>query len=292
MLYHRQKVLITLLEEARRPVNRLELMKWAFLLRNESPSSGGPAFYGFVPYQYGPFSFCLQRDMAKLVEENLVVATDEYHWSAAPSARVPPTESQVRLDVRRIIDRFAAANDPNVVLDYVYAKFPAYTINSRRRNRPEVSRPVAPLAVYTAGYEGQSADEFLDLLVRSGIQCLADVRHNPVARRYGFHKSSLHNLCGKLGIDYVHVPELGIISDWRQELHTQADRDRLFDRYAATTLATEEAAISRIAALVEAKPTVLVCMEALPCECHRSRLAAVVAARTGLAVQHLGTAVV
>lgn len=288
MLLHRQKAILAMLHRAGRPVGRLELMKWAFLLRHEMPSSGGSSFYGFVPYHYGPFSFTLQREMAKLVESGLVREVDEHHWEFAESGasdkrHAPPTA--VATDIDRLLARFAAYTEPNVVMDHVYREFPRYTVRSKRKRLAEL--PTAPPAVYTAGYEGLSVDEFLDLLVQSGIRRLIDVRSNPIARRYGYHKSTLARLCGALEIEYVHVRELGIASDQRQNLHTQSDRDRLFDRYEATTLRTETEAIKQVAALMKERPSVLVCMESLPHECHRSRLAKAVAALTRMPVRHL-----
>ena len=141
--------------------------------------------------------------------------------------------------------------------------------------------------MFTAGYESLSVDAFLNLLVESGIERLIDVRQNPVARRFGFHKSTLSRLLGHLKIEYVHVPELGIPSSFRQDLDSYEDYDRLFKRYEAATLSSEKPAISNVARLVSERPSVLVCMEADPKYCHRSRLATRVAAATSLPVTHL-----
>ncbi|RLT13987.1 MAG: hypothetical protein DWI25_05880 [Planctomycetota bacterium] len=69
-MLNRQKLLILLLKLADRPVSRTELTKWCFLLRSESETLGGPAFYDFVPYLYGPFSFALYQEAEKLVAQN------------------------------------------------------------------------------------------------------------------------------------------------------------------------------------------------------------------------------
>ena len=66
-----------------------------------------------------------------------------------------------------------------------------------------------------------------------------------------------------------------------------AERARLFESYERTTLATQTRAIEAVAALLSEKASVLVCMEAKPCECHRSHLAKPVAALTGLPIRHL-----
>ena len=107
------------------------------------------------------------------------------------------------------------------------------------------------------------------------MQCIVDVRRNPVARRYGFHKSSLSRLCSKVNIEYVHVPELGIPSDLRQNLDCQAAYDRLFEQYERELLPQAQAqeALCRLAQLLSSKPTALMCMEAEPTMCHRSRVA-------------------
>ncbi len=66
-----------------------------------------------------------------------------------------------------------------------------------------------------------------------------DGRNNPSSRRYGFHKSTLTRLAGKLGIEYVHFPELGIHSERRQLFPADGDRGALFDEYEGSTLRSE-----------------------------------------------------
>ena len=113
------------------------------------------------------------------------------------------------------------------------------------------TRPVASLAVYTAGYEGQQVDAFLDMLMRTGIQQLLDVRNNPVSRRYGFHKTTLDRLCKSLDIEYLHRPELGIPPVLRQTLNTQADYEALFTKYEASVLTDEAVAVEEVSQLVQ-----------------------------------------
>ena len=157
------------------------------------------------------------------------------------------------------------------LLDYVYQRHPAFTVNSERRKL--APRPKAEVAVYTAGYEGVSIDGFLNLLVESGIERLIDVRSNPIARRYGFHKSTLKRLVNKLGIEYCHFAELGIQSQVRRLFPADGDRGIMFDEYEVTTLTNEAAAVKAVSELVSRRPSVLVCLEADPLRCHRSRLA-------------------
>jgi len=285
-MLNRQKALLYMIEQAGRPVTRLEITKWAFLLAHEMPSGGGTAFYQFLPYRLGPFSFCLYREIGALVHDGYLVDSNKT-WRIVEDVRRPTSSlpRSVREDAARVVQRFRD-QDPGGLTDYVYRHFPWYTVNSRARRL--LSRPVASPAVHTAGYEGRLVDGFLDLLLRGGIQRIIDVRSNPVARRYGFHKRTLARLCGNVQIEYVHVPELGIPSDLRRGLETASQYEALFSRYEADILPLQGTSVARVAALMKERRSDLMCMEADPERCHRSRLARAVARATALPVRHLG----
>jgi len=279
----RQKVLLSLLKAVDRPVNRLELMKWSFLLRHESKTQGGAAFYDFLPYHYGPFSFSLYQELGKLQDQGYVKESDDNHWEIGEVAGLSPGR-ELENDAISLATKHSRKSVDNL-LDEIYEKYPQYTVNSKRLQLAK--RSVAAPAVYTSGYEGLSVDGFLNRLISSGVQQLVDVRRNPIARRFGFHKSTLKRLCESLDIAYFHLPELGISSDKRRSLETQDDYDRLFDDYRQTTLESEAVAIASVTDIVKSKPSVLVCMEAKPQCCHRSHLAKVVSTRSHLQVKHL-----
>jgi uncharacterized protein (DUF488 family) len=288
-MLNRQKCVLYMVERARRPVTYLELTKWAFLLAHEMPSCGGAAFYDFFPYQYGPFSFMLFREVDGLAQSGYLRQVKIGHrdgWEGVPD--VPgdtgSLSRDVRADAARTVERFVGRSSDDLI-DYVYEGFPWYTVNSRIRQMAK--RPDAEAAVYTIGYEGCSIDRFLNALMRVGIRRVVDVRRNPVARRYGFHKSSLSRLCGKGGVDYVHVPELGIPSELRRSLAGPAAYARLFETYEKKLLPQEPDAVAMIARMVGEKPTALMCVEADPRKCHRSCVANAVAAACHLPVHHI-----
>ncbi|MDX1963366.1 MAG: DUF488 domain-containing protein [Pirellulales bacterium] len=285
-MLNRQKLLILLLKLADRPVSRTELTKWCFLLRFEGETSGGSAFYDFVPYLYGPFSFALYQEAEKLVSQSYLRDDGDNHWSlnfpVAKSVGTPGRD--IERDAQRLLARFGNTDAASLV-DYVYERYPAFTVNSKRRKH--ATRPEAKPAVFTAGYEGLSIDGFLNLLIVSGIRQLIDVRHNPIARRYGFHKSTLRRLTERLDIEYIHLPELGIRGEDRQGLVNQEAYNTLFDKYERTVLQSERHAIEQVGRLMTGTPSVLVCMESEPKCCHRSRLAASVSRTTKLPITHL-----
>lgn len=284
-MFSREKVLIGLIRAAGRPVHKTELTKWSFLLAKESATGGGASFYGFVPYHYGPFSFALYRDAEKLEAQGYLVAAGENAWSINKklSASIEPPEN-VSNDLRDLIAKFRHT-DMDKLIGYVYERYPEFTVNSKRKRLAR--RKEAQPAVYTAGYEGTCVDAFLNLLVSSGIGRLIDVRNNPVARRYGFHRSTLNRLLTALDISYVHLPSLGVKSEQRKELASQDRYEALFSMYERSTLVNELESVQTAAAYIEAGPSVLVCMERNPVMCHRSRLANRISTMTGLPIVHL-----
>ncbi len=282
-MFNRQKALLAMIQQAGRPVQRMELTKWAFILRHETKSEGGPAFFDFVPYHYGPFSFALYQEASKL-ESQGYLTSDGDAWNIGTVVAPAVDDRQTASDIGYVVGKCTSLTTESL-LDSVYQRHPKYTIFSKRKRLAK--RPVADIAVYTSGYEGMSIDGFLNRLTETGIRHLIDVRCNPIARRYGFHKSTLKRLCESLDIRYSHAPEVGIRSEQRQSLETQQDYEDLFATYRATTLTHQRGAIDQVCDWVRECPSVLVCMEAEPCRCHRSHLAEAVSKLAQLPVHHL-----
>src|SRR4051812_17371727 len=109
MMLTRQKVLLLMLKLAGRPVQRVELMKWSFLLRHETASKGGSSFYDFVPYRFGPFSFGLYQEIRKLGELSYLFEDDEQTWRINPELvrSDPELSPPVDEEVRRLFVRLA-----------------------------------------------------------------------------------------------------------------------------------------------------------------------------------------
>jgi uncharacterized protein (DUF488 family) len=265
----------------------MELTKWAFLLAKEMPSGGGSSFYDFVPYHYGPFSFALYRELDGLIRDGYVSENKgSKTWDRVEdvASGTADLSESLKADAARVVDRFAEKPADDLV-DYVYDEFPWYTVNSRLRRLS--SRPEGQIAVHTVGYEKWSVDRLMDELLRVGIKRLIDVRSNPVARRFGFHKSTLSRIAAKLAIEYVHMPELGIPSEQRRDLTSDQDYRELFSDYVREILPSERNAVAKAADMIKETPSALMCMEANPAYCHRTYLASAVSKITGLAVQDI-----
>lgn len=285
-MLNRQRLLLLILREAGGTASRLEVTKWAFLIREETTTRGGAAYFQFLPYKYGPYSFCLYQEAAALSRYGLIEEADERTWAVSRDgvAATRGVNKHIRADVIATVDRFRGMTS-KALLRYVYEHYPWYTAKSELGSK--VDLPVAPAMVYTAGYEGLLVDGFLNGLLKHGIRRVVDVRNNPISRRYGFHKGTLSRLCGYTGLEYAHFPELGIDSASRQGVAETDGYSALFHRYERAVLPKYPGAIQRVAALIQEMPSVLVCMEADPACCHRSRLAKAIAGMSGLPVQHL-----
>lgn len=287
----RQKILLNFIHRAGGQASRLQLVKWLFLLAQDAPAQVSAAHYQFVPYKFGPFSFTMYQELDALIRQGELTAVGDTDLKASQPRFLAPrlNEPAIEREIERGWQRYGQLST-GALLDTVYRRFPWFTLNADQTDRRAVQRPVAACAIYTAGYEGMQVDGFLNLLLRSGIRRLVDVRNNPVSRRYGFHKSTLAKLCDRLDLEYCHEPEVGIPSAWRCELDTQADYDRLFGRYVKDVLPHQASVIQRIAGSMSTAPSVLVCQEEQPVCCHRSHLATQVAGITKLEIRDLRVA--
>lgn len=228
----------------------------------------------------------MQRDINSLVQQGWIEELDQNTWCLAPiiSDSIPDLKSDINNDISLIVSLFRNKSVDSI-LDYVYKRYPEYTVKSRRVKL--VTLPRARMAVYTIGYEGKSVDEFLNILINRGIQLIIDVRHNPIARSYGYHKSTIRKLSEKLGIDYLHFQELGVTSEKRQSLKTKEDYRELMKYYKSNILMRESKSVDQIATVMKVKPSILMCVEKDPSYCHRTPLANEIAKINSLPVVNL-----
>jgi len=278
MLFDRQKRLLALLDALGGNVGGLDFQKLLFLYCQEADEI---APYEFVPYRFGGFSFTSYADKRRLIERGLL-QNEEHAWILTQDGREAATVTRA---VRSSIDQFArrhARLRGDVLVAEAYRRSPYYAIRSEiaervlakdsetqeaiNEARPAKGQP----GLCTIGYEGRNLEGYLNLLIRSGVTLLCDVRRNPLSRKYGFSKGTLAKGCEGVGIRYEHLPELGIASEDRRGLHTQEDYDALFVEYVRASLPLQEDALLKIRRWVkEGKRVALTCFERRPEQCHR-----------------------
>lgn len=297
MLTERQRLLLTMLDALRDPVGNTDFQKLLFLYTQECEQSPS---YEFVPYKFGAFCFTSYSDKRKLIAEGLL-ADDEHNWMLTPAGI---QTARKRAVMPLVVGRFCrdrAKLRGNALIAEQYRKHPYYATRSeivdKLRLEPEALKRIAEAqpkkaqpGLVTIGYEGKTLERYLNQLLQAGVTLLCDVRRNPLSRKYGFSKGTLSNACDGVGIRYEHLPELGINSEERQELVTQADYDALFETYERESLPKQRVALNVIRQWIETGERVaLTCYEALPCQCHRHCVAEALekGGRRKLLVSHL-----
>jgi uncharacterized protein (DUF488 family) len=61
---------------------------------------------------------------------------------------------------------------------------------------------------FTIGYEGRKTDELIATLRSAGVQCVLDVRFNPVSvYRPELSKANFEKLLARHGLSYFHIRE-------------------------------------------------------------------------------------
>ena len=296
MLFDRQKRLLALVDALGGEVGSLDFQKLLFLYCREVEAT---PTYEFVPYKFGGFSFTSYADKRRLIEQGLL-ADEERTWKLTPAGRArAKVAPMVRMRMDQFAHRQAGVRGDALVIE-AYRRHPYYAIRSEMAERllagdaeaqaaiAAARPPAGQSGLCTIGYEGSSLEGYLNRLLHAGVTLLCDVRRNPLSRKYGFSKSTLLKGCEGVGIRYEHLPELGIASEERRELHTQADYDALFAVYERESLPKQTEALAKIRAWIAAGDRVaLTCFERLPEQCHRHCVAEALERATGKVAVHL-----
>ena len=278
-MFYRRKVLLALIQKAGGRINKYRLQKFMFLMSQEQAEPT----YHFLPYHYGSFSFESYADLRALVKHGMV-AESPGEWELKSGDNFfASLKAEDRQLVARVEEEFRHLSEDELIR-LTYVKFPFFAIHSKVAatllNKSELAaveaaRPAQDeTQLFTLGYEGLSVEEYLLRLIKNNVKVLCDVRRNAMSMKYGFSKSTLAKNCSNMGIDYVHIPNLGIESGLRKELKTRQDYMDLFEDYEAKTLPktpTEQGSIVEL--LASKKRVALTCFEADHQLCHRSRVA-------------------
>lgn len=278
-MFYRRKIILALLQVFGGTMSSINLYKLLLIVSKEQKKPE----YDFVPYLYGCYSFSLHADLDVMCSRDLLKENEDKSLSKIDEKNYL---SVLKEEDKRVIlsvhNRFANSTSDDLIR-YTYVKFPFTAIKSQIAERllseeqlEKVKQHIPKsqeTILFTIGYEGISLEEYLNRLLINNVNTLVDVRRNPLSMKFGFSKSQLRNYCYKLGIDYVHIPEVGIQSELRQKLNNQADYDKLFYNYKRNSLLATTASQQKILELLqERKRIALTCFEANICQCHRKHL--------------------
>ena len=261
MLTSGEKGILFLLINNKSRMSKLRLVKLMFLISKRIP------LYYFVPYKYGPFSFQLYHDLSRLEKDGFVsIDDDSVHLLKAD---IPSVDHKIKNIVRMNSEKYSALDD-KMLLDYIYEEHPEYTIFSQYMKKMDYDRNSS--GIVTIGYEGKTIDKFLYELIKNKIGIVADVRRNAYSMKFGFQRNKLESYLEKIGIDYIHMPELGIPSDSRKNLNSYEDYQALFASY-RHDIETKLDSLERIKSISQNKKVSLMCFEKDVKYCHRGVIA-------------------
>lgn len=127
--------------------------------------------------------------------------------------------------------------------------------------------------IFTIGYEGAIAEDFLATLKLVGVEVLVDVRDVPISRKPGFSKARLSILLADAGVRYLHMPALGDPKPGREAARA-GDLPR-FRKIFSKHLMSRDAqhALDELAQLATESAVCMLCFERDHSCCHRSIIA-------------------
>lgn len=278
-MFYRRKVILSILETFEGELEKFQLQKLLMLFAFQQKT---PSYY-FVPYKYGCFSFQANADLGTMRKYEWVEEGDKY-WKKTTnqsySKELKPDDQKALIDLK---NNFRGKSS-EYLIKHTYRNYPYYAINSKIAHQllssdefDKVKRQIpisSKHALFTIGYEGVSIEQYINKLIKEDVKVLCDVRKNSFSMKYGFSKSQLKMACEGVGIEFLHIPEVGIVSDKRKELNTQKDYDMLFEEYKKKVIPNTVSQQERIYNLIKEHHRVAItCFEKDICQCHRKHLA-------------------
>lgn len=274
-IIHRMKILLSVLQELGGQLEPARMQQLLFLYCKEFVKRD--EYYEFVPINGSPYSVQAQEDKGVLAHKKLLEKSDE--WVLKPTAKRFAVDLDFfeKIAIQDLKNKCTNLSDEQLA-QHIAANYPF--------SFPENSET----AFFTIGYEGVSPEAYINLLLQNSVKLLVDVRKNAFSQKYGFSKSELASILPRVGIEYLHMPELGIESEKRQSLSADSDYEELFKEYDQTTIPKQQAALDRLEALLKDKSRIAItCFEADPYHCHRSRVAKALKSRAHFThkIEHL-----
>jgi uncharacterized protein (DUF488 family) len=286
-VYYRRKIILALLQLFEGELEKIRLQKLLFLFTQRQEVKA----YDFVPYKFGCYSYSANADLTTMTNKGMLSETENHFKSNEKNDYLTLLKESDKAQLLQVKALFANL-DANALMKHTYISFPYWATKSvkassilskEEQQKVESAKPKNNKTVlFTIGYEGISLEEYLNRLLQNDVKVLVDVRNNPLSMKYGFSKSQLKRYCESLGLQYLHLPEVGIQSEQRQELNNQNDYDRLFERYRKNNLTKTVNTQTEILNLLEKYSRIaLTCFEANICQCHRKHLAEAIATLPG-----------
>ena len=278
-MYYRRKYILALIQEFGGSLDHLNLQKLLFLATRKQDKKA----FNFVPYKYGCFSFQANQDLNTMTKYGMV----ENHKNTWKCLDGTDYKSQLKRNdlasINWVYNTYANFEAEDLIKE-TYRNYPFFATKSKIAEKVltdvelekvnNQKRQYEEHMFFTIGYEGISLETYLNKLIINDVKLLVDVRKNSFSMKYGFSKSQLKNACEGIGIQYIHLPQLGIESENRKELNSLSDYKSLFDTYQKTTLKENQEYLNELKELCDSHGRVAItCFEREVCMCHRGVVA-------------------
>ncbi|MHC9088517.1 DUF488 domain-containing protein [Tenacibaculum sp. IMCC1] len=278
-MFYRRKFALALVQKFGGELDNLKFQKLLFLATRKQDKKS----FDFVPYKFGCFSFQANQDMITLVNRNFL-SKDNNNWIVKDDDNYFALLNEVDKRIINVVHSKYSNYSGDELIKETYVNYPFYasksTIAKKVLSEDELNKVEKQKRSYddemffTIGYEGVSLETYLNKLIINDVKVLVDVRKNSISMKYGFSKSQLKNACESIGIKFMHIPELGIESEKRQELNSLKDYKKLFDVYKKTTLKANDEYLLKLKDIsYKYKRVAITCFEKEVCMCHRGVVA-------------------
>lgn len=277
MMYYRQKILLALVEACGGTLKRTDFQKLLFLFCQYTKQN----FYDFFPYKYGGFSFLSYWDKSRLESRGLL-GENENFVVVADASFIEQLKPKDQIALKTFVAKTNGLRGKPLIRK-TYLEFPHYACRSVILSEVLSQDEIAslqpwflrdtPPCLFTIGYEGKSIDAYLNQLIAYHIKVLVDVRKNPFSMKYGFSKAKFQRYTERAGLQYYHLPELGIPSNLRRDLNSPRAYRDLFEYYSTEILPNQRECLKEVEILLDEHTRIaLTCFERDHHCCHRNQV--------------------
>ncbi len=276
-MYYRRKIFLALLESFGGTLDSTDFEKLLFHYCQFSSKN----HYDFFPYKFGCFSHLSYQDKRVLISQGMLENADKFILSKSEN-HLSKLNKDDQVSLHKFTSLFKNIKG-NELIKKTYIDYPYFAVKSeiveRILNEKELSavKNVKNLShdktLFTLGYEGLTIDSYINKLILNNIALVIDVRKNPLSMKYGFSKTKMKSYLENAGIEYVHIPQLGIVSELRKNLKTEIDYTELFEIYKKEILPQNIEFIKTVIELLNKYNRVaLTCFESDHTSCHRHKI--------------------
>jgi uncharacterized protein (DUF488 family) len=131
--------------------------------------------------------------------------------------------------------------------------------------------PVAAIEVFTLGYQTRDLEEVLRTVQSHRIEQVLDVREYAMSKKPGFSAAELKEALARIGVAYIHLPELGCSRGSRHALWRGKGTEAFLEEY-RRRLAERPQAYAELIYRIRSARSLLLCLERDPSRCHRAVL--------------------